>query len=493
MIGEIKTFIFAWGSLTIFWGVALFLCCCGTEALFNLSKRKAFIGLFFFSIFYFLVSTYSVPRYFIYDHISSIKMNNTNYYPAVKNHLLFHSMRFQTFGMMSQDLSDFKAGDDLFLKFKVRPYKEYESIKGVKGYTSELLLLALLITWFFLINKLHNVSVASKIYKEALNKPTHTHYTSYLDASEPLKRFQPLKRRKAKKALKDIKTLYLSIVLQALRKYLSKGSIHNISILKSIISDIEQSKSNQPSIKVNIKLTDISSDTNIENFEKNAIYGRDYFIPSELQLSEAISKTIADTLNVFLPEKFFTNSSSNHDIEINSNIACAIEKSGLTVKGEEKLVIMKFGSGTFDDKLKANLHLYNDFYGLPKTVTKGNKDKSRLEVTNIIAKHYSQQLFTGGFSHDALVKNKELINQQLDALKDNSSDIFIKIYKECKSEVKGELTQAVIEKIIEKNRTEVDEFISSLYEFTTEHSDVFFDLISQELAFGVIENIVGDE
>lgn len=490
MLGLIKIFLVSWLSLIFFWLAAAIFCFWGSETNNKFWLRRLFIGLPFFSVFCFLVFAFGVPRYFVYDHVPPQKMDGKLYYPAVKNHLIFQGINYKTHGIITQDLRDFKAGDELFTAFKVKPLSVYPSATGLTRFTNELLLLGLFFTWWLLINKLHNASIASNLYREAKKSPSLASLNSYLNASSSLWLIQPLKRRKAKKEMVKIRLIYSSYLEVVLNKCIQNADNSAKGLLTLLSTELKRFTQTNPRINVQTKLIDNSTPESIKQFEANADYGRDYFLPTETDLGEEISKSFADTLNKFLPETFIEVTTDAKAIKLVGDFAYRAV-GNLKYRNGKTATNIAIGTKSKPNQQSNTIFCKADQCLKQVRVIEDKKAKSQKISASFYAQYIASDLIlkTEEINHSAKIE-KSNYEAKLAEIKKQKTDLFDILIKECKSASTEAAVVAGIAVVIQKNPELVDKVMVNVYEFLSANSDLIADLVAEEVAAGLIESIV---
>lgn len=491
MIAAVKIFIVSWLSLIFFWLAALVFCFWGSETGNRFWKRRFFIGIPFFSTFCFLVFAFGVPRYFIYDHIAPQSFEGKLYYPAVKNHLIFQGAKYKTHGMMSKDLNDFVAGDKYFAAFNVQAKSEYASATGWTRFTNELLLLGLFITWWLLINKLHNASIASKLYKEAKASPSLSTLNSYLNASKALWLIQPIKRKKSKKQLAKIRLLYVSYLERVLFKCAENAEETSKPLLNMLCTEFKRFKHSPPKISVDANLIDISTPESKEKFEQGVNYGREYFVPTKALLSTKIAEAFASTLNAFLPENF-VEASDEPD---------AIKLYGEFVYKAVGNIEYKDGNHSPNITLKTRLvrRAENNalFYKEAQYLRQLRVRENKTELSqNVAATSFAHFLTNNILMHtenvNASIKiDKSQYEAKLADLKKQKIDLFDTLIKECKSASTEAAVLSAVGVAMQKHPELVDKVMANVYEFLSVNSDLITEIVAQEVVAGLFEEVVG--
>lgn len=490
MIGLIKVFLVSWLSLIFFWLAAVIFCFWGSETSNKFWLRRILIGLPFFGVFCFLVFAFGVPRYFVYDHVPPQKMDGKLYYPAVKNHLILQGINYKTHGIITQDLSDFKAGDELFTAFKVKPLSVYPSATGLTRFTNELLLLGLFVIWWLLINKLHNASISSSLYREAKKSPSLASLNSYLNASSSLWLIQPIKRRKAKKEVLKIRLIYSSYLQVVLNKCIQNVDDSAKNVLSLLSTDLKKFTLVNPRINVLAKLVDNSTPEDIKKFEANLDYGREYFLPSEMELGQQLSKSFADTLNKFLPETFVESSNEADAIKLEGDFAYRAVGNATYQRGSIALQ-MAIGSTLRSPPQNNVIFCKNNQYLKLTEVLENKPQKSRLVSASIYAQYVVSDLIlkTEEINQSAKIE-KANYEAKLAEITKQKTDLFDTLIKECKSASTEAAVVAGIAVVMQKNPEMVDKVMVSVYEFLSANSDLIADIVAEEVAAGLIESIV---
>ena len=487
--------ILDWGSIIAFWLCAFYFCFMGTKAKGARSFSRFAIGGILFTVFSYSVLTFGVPRYFVYDHVTPMKYQGKLVYPAVKNHLIFQSNSFNTYGVIDQSLSDFSSGDSLFLAFKIKPYVEYKSISGLKSYMNELLIFSLFLFWYFFVNKYHNAVATTHLYLKAETQPSLVNYRDFLSASEPVKYFVVKKRNRSKKAVEQLVLMYNQLLVLSLKKHLKMND--NAEVIQDIINGIESNITQAPRLKVNVDRRLKNSIEEIKEADKQVDYGSTYTLPVESELSEKYRESLVGLLNSYLPEEFVQEDSLSVSV-INISVELIFSELFLYTTSDNKKALLPRNvwliNNNADNKTEQKICLRH------KTLIDGKPQRSREYTTRYLANDLTNILFKGRLQQEANeISNTKLsheeINKKLQVITSQKEQLVTKLFKEIKSEVKGQVAEEVVKEFIERNRTEVDVYIADVYNFTAENSDLLFDVGMEafaESAFGALEGLVGE-
>ena len=433
-----------------------------------------------------------MPRYFVYDHVSPQTIGGKLYYPAVKNHMIFQSIKYKTHGMISQDLSDFKSGDEYFTQFRIKPLATYPSATGLTRFTNELLLIGLFFIWWLLINKLHNASIATNLYREAKASPSLERLSSYLNASSSLRFIQPIKRRKSKKQATKLRLIYRIYLNAVLEKCAVNADVTAKPTLTFISNELKRFKQTNPRINVQTKLIDITPAQNKQRFEENAVYGQDYFVPTQSDLGNQIAEALAETLNKFLPEPFIEPKHDPQAIHLETNVEYSITGQVTTPAGETATAISTRSSTSNADR--NNIILYKNVHPLkqPK-VTKGERKKSQDVASVEFAQFLSNQLILNSETVNESAKiEKSQYEAKIADMKRQKTDLFDSIIKECKSAGTEAAVLVAVGVAMDKNPELVDKAMVNVYEFLSANSELITAIVTDEaIAAGFAEAAAG--
>lgn len=486
-------FLLGWGSTLLFWAAALFFCYIGTEVVTKYWKRKLLLGTPFFLLFLFVVHAYGVPRYFVYDDVPPKLVEGKPYYPAVKNHLIFQGAAYKKYGVISQDLSDFISNDTYFSAFGVTPLKEYPSVSGFKSWVNELTLVGFFLLWYVFINKLHNASAASALYKAARRNNRLQYYQSYLTASKPIRFLQPFKRRKAKRDFQKIRQVYITYLIELLNKLSNQSPAASSGVLLYIANQLRTSSQWYPSVATFVEIDDLTGEEEIEAYEKKAEYDRRYFKPSNEELGSALNTRLVETLNQFLPESLLKSKVTDEipSMELHCKLVCKVTgnitygdssaATRLTVAGKQQPVtnnqtlIMRRNVNTF-----------------PKKITSGKSEASRKYCATQVAQFITNDtLFMPSKVTQASVESEDALQARLQQATERQNQLFDAIIEECKSAGKDIVIGEVINQALKNNEVLVDRAMSELYQLLSDNTHLYAEFVAFESISGLIEDAVG--
>ncbi len=487
-----KVFLFGWLSLFLFWGAAFYFCFIGSEVGFKHWKRKLVIGTPFFLLFYFLVHAYGVPRYFVYDQVTPKTLDGEVYYPAVKNHLIFQGASYKDYGIISKDLSTFKANEEYFSAFDVQPLKEYPSVKGLTRWFNELLLVGFFLLWWLFLNKFHNASAASELYKLARKGSRLEHYQSYLNASYSIRFFQPLKRRIAKRDMGKIREVYLQALQRVLLQLMTKAHDNNRPLLTYLHQQLGISPEAFPSVMVKATVDDHSTTEAAEQIEKPADIKRNFYMPTNEKLSSALTARVVETLNQFIPEKLLRSGEG----EISSPTAalsCELNSALYnlaTFNSGRSVSLVKIYSNQNIAPNSQRLHLGGTAFGFPSKLYPDSKDKSQSYCVNLLAQNVVNNVFFTNLKQvgETTDQAKAVLKQKQEALQKLQQSLFDTMIKECKSTVKDAALAEGVSQVIERNQAMFDSVVAETHQLIADHAELFADLIAEEVAAGLLES-----
>ncbi|MBU2978231.1 hypothetical protein [Alteromonas sp. C1M14] len=486
-----KVFLLDWMSVLFFWGAALFFCFIGTEAGFKYWKRKLLIGVPFFLLFVFLVQAWGAPRYFVYDDVAPQMLDGKPYYPAVKNHLIFQRPSFKTYGVISQDLTDFKQDDTLFASFKVTPLKRYPSVSGIKGWTNELILLAYFVLWFLLLNKMHNASAASLLYREARNIGRLEGYRRYLNASHPIRFLQPIKRRNAKRQFNEIRMIYIRSLQAVLNSLIAQSKGTSSTTLAFISQRLSDSINPRPSINAKGLIEDITTKDDETLYEANVDLKRSHYTPSNHDLSHALTNSLTQTLNQFLPEPFLQVADDPLDATIALNcelVMRAYARSELK-DSKKKLTLVVVANKTPQDDNEHCLALRHQISPFPPKIYQHGREKSKKLCANTLAQMVvNDTLFSTTQMVNVSAENALALKTKLAQIKARQNALFDTIIQECKSTAKDAALAESINYVIKQNEALFDSVMSDVHQLIADNSNLYADFVAQEVIGGLLED-----
>lgn len=489
-----KLFLLEWLALIFFWSSAFFFCFVGSQVLLKNLFRRLIIGTPFFLAFVFVVLAFGVPRYFVYDHVNPKTIDGIPYYPAVKNHLIFQGPSFKTYGVISRDLSDFKANEEYFAAFQQKPIEDYPSVSGLKSWNNEIALIALFIFWYFVLNKVHNASSATTLYKEAVEQPRIDTYESYLIASKPIRFLQPFKRKRAQKEIRRISEAYIQASKLLLSKLLLRADKQSESSLLNLLNQIGPTSSLRPIVKVNVNLEDRTSEEDKTLLEEGADYGPDYFKPKENELQTAFNQCLVKTLNQFLPEPFFTDGDESKvaGLLFECHFICFTFGRRQTAAKKKNYVRVGFANDPQAQSSK------NDFFlrkaieiNPPKWFDNKQEDSRKYAATKGAQQALNDTLFGETTTLNPSKKEMETLKNKLEATKSIKDEVFDTILKETRSAARDLAISEAIKIAIENNQAEFDSMISDIHELLANSADIYVGLIAQEAAGALLEGAAG--
>ncbi len=491
-MGFIKVFLLGWGSTLIFWAAALFFCFIGSEVALKYWKRKFLIGAPFFAIFLFIVYAFGVPKYFVYDHVEPKMLNGEPYYPAVKNHIIFQGPSFKTYGVISKDLKEFKSEESYFSSFGVAPLKDYPSVSGIKSWINEITLICYFLLWLFLINKLHNASAATALYKEALKANRLANYQSYLNASQAIRFLQPFKRRNARSEFQKVRQVYIQSLNNMLLRLANQGNTSSRLVLLYLSEQLRTATEPYPVVSAKGQIVDETTASDIEVHEKGIEYDRTYFKPEDNELSHALSNSVARTLNQFLPEVLLKGSDneSNASIKVNCALRARLQSStGLkNSEGKASLVVV-FGK----PEKESDCHTFvmrNTIYSIPPSFKKGQQAESRKFCANKIAQIVTNDtLFPDSTLSSDKSVDADVIRAKLKEIEARQNRLFDAIIDECKSTAKEAVLTETVAYALKNNEVLVDSVMSEMHQLLAENTSVYSQIIAQEVVGGLLEGI----
>ncbi|MEW9798495.1 hypothetical protein [Alteromonas sp. CYL-A6] len=487
-----KLLFLDWLSILFFWGTAFFFCFVGSEVGLKYWKRKLIIGTPFFALFVFLVQAFGVPRYFVYDHIKPLPLNGELHYPAVKNHIIFQGASFKEYGVISKDLKDFKSNEKYFSAFNVAPLDEYPSVIGIKSWVNEIILVSFFVLWLIFLNKLHNASAASELYREARKNSRIASYQSYLNASQPIRFLQPIKRRHAKRELFKIRQIYLQSMQSVINMLFRRADELSKPLLAYLAQHLNNPSTYQPALAVQAKVSDVTTQEEKETYQKNVDYGPDYFMPDDREMSVALTQRLVKTLNQFLPETFFiegTSATNTPLIELTCNLACRSYSTLKTEDGETGSLFLWFVKA---EPIPKNNHLIlrNPTRSFPPNVAKGKQDRSRIYCSAKLAQLVLNDTL---FGQVAKKENDEVtaasFETKLAELKQRQNNIFDTIIDECKSVARDTVLAEGVNMAIKKNEVLFDSLMADMHVLIAEHADIYASLVAQEAIGGLLESV----
>lgn len=500
MLGKLLFFLIEFVSLGLFWLIAILCCFWGTETGFKFWFRRLFIGTPFFAFFCYVVLAHGVPRYYVYDHVPAKNYQKEAYLPAVKNHLIFQGAGFKTYGIIKQDLTNFESGDNLFLSFGIQPIEDYPSVNSLTRFTNEIALFVLILSWFFVINKLHNGSVASSLYKKAQKSPSLESYNSYLYASKPIRFLQPIKRRKALKErakIRQIYTAFLVTLINDLKSHLPPSTTRCLEFLQSkITAKIDDA----PSLYVTINLHDIYGQKekfDEGNFGNKYIYPTEFYLPTATELGDDLSESLVTFFNDFLPEKFMQVSKVRTDIELTCNLDYqfgALIQYGEKKKEKETYTPSTNISGSaIVQSVNSVLPFEGETFTYSRRIFEGKPERSRAQCSKMLAQEVVNQILlknSSSASANAQKTNKADFENKLEQLNKKKRDLFEVIFKECKSASKEVAVIAAVGVALQKNEEFVDSVMVDMYTLLADNSDLLVNLIAEEVLAGFAEEVL---
>ena len=501
MIAEIKTFLFSWVSLGLFWGMIVYFCFAGTQSIKHLTwsrSIKHFIfGLPFFLLFIFMFKAFGVPQYIIYDHVKPVKTEHGYVIPAIKVHPLLQSLRFEKLGAITTDLNTFIDDERLF---RAKRQTQYASIAGFKTYANESFLVVLFIIWLVFLNRLHNSLSSSDAFRDAIDKPSLANFNSYMIASDTFAWLQPLKRRKAKRSIKEIHKIYNKLLCNMLQVMQQHGGNRFLSTISLAIDTHPLNSTTAPTINAAVSLTDITSSAQREQWEKQVNFGRSHQLPDSEKLSQGLTDAVIGMLNSYLPEPYVEKSDKDADIQLDCPLTYHSCGHFTETKSQKTILALLFKANPQAPQLPSTFVPSIGFHNF--TAQKlDNASKQKLSVARRTSQQLCSVLFSGKELSEIPNSNddarkaeiKKQAEHSLDIIKNKNENLFDTIYKECKSAVRGEITDEVIAQVLIHNKTQVDAVLSEVYDSITTHGEFFFDVIASDVAFGLIENVVGGE
>jgi hypothetical protein len=491
-MGFIKVFLLGWGSTLIFWAAALFFCFIGSEVALKYWKRKLLIGAPFFVFFLFIVYAFGVPKYFVYDHVEPKMLNGEPYYPAVKNHIIFQGPSFKTYGVISKDLKEFKSEESYFSSFGEPALKDYPSVSGIKSWINEIALICYFFLWLFLINKLHNASAATALYKEALKANRLANYQSYLNASQAIRFLQPFKRRNARSEFQKIRQIYIQSLNTLLLRLANQGNASSRLVLLYLSEQLRRATDSYPVVSAKGHIEDVTTASDIEAHEKGIEYDRSYFKPEDSELSTALSNSVARTLNQFLPEVFLkgNDNDDNATIKINCTLGARLQSStGLKDSDGKASLVAVFGRL----EKESDCHTFimrNSIYSIPPTFKKGQQADSRKYCANKIAQIVTNDtLFSNSTLSTDDSANADVVKAKLKDIEAKQSRLFDAIIDECKSTTRDAVLTEAVAYALKNNEVLVDSVMSEMHQLLAENTNVYSQIIAQEVVGGLLEGI----
>lgn len=493
MIGFIKIFLLGWGSILAFWAAALFFCFIGTEVGFKYWKRKLVIGLPFFLLFYFLVHAFGVPKYFVYDHVEPKLLNGQSYYPAVKNHIIFQGPSFKTYGVISEDLEDFKSEETYFSAFGVSAREDYPSVVGIKSWINEIILISYFLLWYIFINKLHNASAATALYKEARKENRLEQYQSYLNASQAIRFLQPFKRRNARREFHKIRQVYIQYLETMLLKLANQANESSRPVLLYLADQLRTSVEWYPTVTAQGHIEDLTTTPDIEAHEKGVEFDRRYFKPTDNELSDALGSSVAKTLNQFLPEALLkgTSSSETSTVALNCKLRCRIADSSQLKKGDGRASLVLVWGDVNQHPSGKNLIFQDKLYTYPPTFKEGKSEASRKFCANQIAQSVTNNvLFPNTQKVNIQEGDDKKIQAKLKEIEARQSRVFDAIIDECKSTARDAVLAETISYALKNNEVLVDRAMSEMHQLLAENTNLYAQIIAQEAIGGLLEGVV---
>lgn len=483
-------------SIILFWLIAIFCCFCGTETGLKFWFRRITIGAPFFAIFVYVVHAHGVPNYYVYDHVPAKIHKGEAFIPAVKNHLIFQSTRFQRLGVINRDYSDFDGGDELFNSFGIQPIENYPSVNTLTKWTNELALVVLMLSWFFLIAKLQNGAVASSIYRKALKSPSRKNFNSYLMASYSLRYFQPLKRKKAVREKKRIKTIYLAFLskqLDFLKANVDVNMHHCINYLQKEILVHTEDTINL-NVEVNLSKHMGVSGNSFEREKKDGeriILTRDYALPTKDELSSDLSESIVAFLNQLLPEKYVYHSSNSADLRLVTHLQYMYSSIGY-FGGKYLLPGVDLYNANVNEVPQRTLTFNNHVgYRVPK-LRYGKPDWSRAVASKAFAQKLVKTCFipVSTAQSDKSYSDAKGVNDKLEELKQRQFDLFETVYNECKSATRDAAISSAVAVAIQKNEVLLDSVMAEMYTVLADNGDLLLEILAEEAIAGFIEGVI---
>jgi hypothetical protein len=493
VIGFIKVFLLGWGSTLLFWAAALFFCYIGTEVITKYWKRKLLLGTPFFLLFLFIVHAYGVPRYFVYDDVPPKLVDGKPYYPAVKNHLIFQGPAYKKYGVISEGLTDFIDNDKYFSAFGIAPLKDYPSVSGIKSWVNELTLVGFFLLWYVFINKVHNASAASALYKTARKNNRLQYYQSYLTASKPIRFLQPFKRRNARRDFEKIRQVYITYLVQLLNKLSNQAPATSSGVLLYMANQLQTSSQWYPCVSTLVQIDDLTGEKEIDAYEKKAEYDRGYFKPSNAELCSALNTRLVETLNQFLPEKLLKSNIADElpSIELQCRLVCKV--TGNITYGDSSSATRLTVAGSQQQAItNQTLVMRRNVNTFPKEITSGKQEVSRKYCATQIAQFItSDTLFTPSQVTQAPVENEHVLQTRLKQVEARQNQLFDAIIEECKSAGKDLVIGEAIHQALKNNEVLVDRGMSELYQLLADNTQLYAEFVAFESISGFLEEAVG--
>ena len=488
-----KTFLVGGLSLGIFWGLAVYFCFIGSEVGLKYWKRKLVIGTPFFLIFYFLVHAYGVPRYFVYDQVTPKTLDGEVYYPAVKNHLLFQGTSFKDYGIISENLDTFKASEEYFSAFGVQPLKEYPSVRGLTRWFNELLLVGYFVLWWLFLNKFHNASAASELYKVARKGSRLEHYQSYLNASYSIRFFQPLKRRIVRRDMLKIREVYLHALQRVLLQLMTQANDNNRPLLTYLHQQLGASSEAFPSVMVKASVDDKSTAEAIDKFERPAQIKSDFYMPDNSKLSKALTTCVISTLNQFIPEKLIRPCLTDNaapTAELSCQLNALLHRLATFDSGKTIPLVIIYSNQHLTPNSQS-LHLGSKNFEFPQRLYPDNEDKSQAYCVNLLAQTVVNNVFFTDLKQAGEITDqaKAVLKQKQEALQKLQQSLFDTIIKECKSTVKSAALAEGVSQAIERNQALFDSVMADTHQLIADHAELFADIVAKEVAAGLLEGL----
>ena len=483
-------------SIILFWLIAFFCCFCGTETGLKFWFRRLFIGAPFFAVFVYVVHAHGVPSYYVYDHVPAKMHKGEAFIPAVKNHLIFQSRRFQRLGVINLDYSDFDGGDELFASFGIQPIEDYPSVNTLTKWTNELALVVLILSWFFLIAKLHNGAVASSKYREALKSPSIEIFDSYLIASYPLRFFQPIKRKKAVREKKRIKAIYREFLSKQLDFFKANADPNKHRYINYLQQKILAHTKDTIYLNVEVSLTrHIGISGNSFETEKKdrgrIILTQDYALPTNDELSSDLSESMVAFLNQLLPEKYVYHSSNSADLTLVTHLQYMYSTIGYF--GEKYLLpgVTLYNANVNEAPQRTLIFNNHVDYRVPR-LRYGKPDWSRAFASKAFAQKLVNTCFipVSTAQSDKSYSDAKGVNDKLKELKQRQFDLFETVYNECKSATRDAAIVSAVAVAIQKNEVLLDSVMAEMYTVLAHNGDLFVEILTEEAIAGFIEGVI---
>ncbi|GIU33509.1 hypothetical protein L2719_07940 [Shewanella schlegeliana] len=495
MQDSLKGIVTYWFFLISFWSIAVACCFTGKEAIKHLSVKRSIkhimFGLPIFILFYFVVKAFGVPEFVVYDHVKPLKYQNEIIYPAVQIHPILQDARYERLGYINQDLSQFEPSVEIFAQFKT-PRLEHTTVHGLNSYINEAALLALILIWLLFTNKLHNSLSASDAYYDAIENPNLESYLSYINASQPIRFLQPIKRRKAKKTIKLITRFYNKIQVRFFERLYEK---HPLPVYMTLIDYFNNNTESHPSLAFSVSTENASENALTKRMNDGAPFNQNYMLPNSSQLSKSLSESVIYVLNNLTAENYISYT-SEAALAVNCPLQYQYSPHWLETEGKEK-VINVFFSKKPNSCNDAKTFIPEGMFSIIKGVKQVKKSSSNKEKVSIaVAKQIMPTFIKGSaiaLQAEASTVNKQQIQDKLKYISNKNKDLLDKVIRSGKDAVKDEVIDKVIEEALSQNAVFIDGMIGDVYDLVTEHSDLFNEIIDPETVFGFIEVLAEGE